>query len=74
MATVVSLGYYLAVVRAIYMRPGIDEDAGADGELPMLDRLLSIAVFVATVITVGSFFAAQPLINLAKHAASQLPF
>jgi len=73
-ATVVSLGYYLAVVRAIYMRPGIDEHAGADGELPMLDRLLSIAVFVATVITVGSFFAAQPLINLAKHAASQLPF
>lgn len=72
-ATLVSLGYYLAVVRAIYMRPGPDENASSDSEPPMPDRLLSIAVLVATVITVGSFFAAQPLIDLAKHATSQLP-
>jgi NADH-quinone oxidoreductase subunit N len=72
-ATLVSLGYYLAVVRAIYMRPGPDEKKEADSELPMLDRLLSTAVFAATVVTVGSFFAAQPLIDLVKHAASQLP-
>jgi NADH-quinone oxidoreductase subunit N len=73
-ATLVSLGYYLAVVRAIYMRPGLGEKAVAGSAPPMRDRLLSSAVFVAVVVTVGSFFATQPLIDLAKHAASQLPF
>ncbi len=73
-ATVVSLGYYLAVVRAIYMRPGPDEEAIAMDEPPMPDRLLSSAVALAVVVTVGSFFAAQPLIDLARHAASQLLF
>ena len=68
-ATVVSLGYYLAVVRSIYMRPGTDRNAP-----PPPERLLGTAVLLATVITVGSFFAAQPLIDLARHAASQLPF
>ena len=67
-ATVVSLGYYLAVVRSIYMRPGTDRD-----ESPPPERLLGTAVLLATVITVGSFFATQPLIDLAKHAAGQLP-
>ncbi len=74
LATLVSLGYYLAVVRAIYMRPGPNEKATkTDTPLP-LDRMLSSAVFVAVVVTVGSFFATQPLIDLAKNAASQLPF
>jgi NADH-quinone oxidoreductase subunit N len=67
-ATVISLGYYLAVVRSIYMH------APAERSAPLLpERLLSSAVLVAVVITVGSFFAAQPLIDLAKHAAIQLP-
>jgi len=72
-ATLVSLGYYLAVVRAIYMRPDPDEKIAAEEEPPLLDRMLSTAVFAAVVVTVGSFFAVQPLIDLAKHAASQLP-
>jgi NADH-quinone oxidoreductase subunit N len=72
-ATLVSLGYYLAVIRAIYMRPAPDEKAATNEGPPLLDRMLSTAVFVAIVVTVGSFFAAQPLINLARHAASQLP-
>ncbi|MGD0167571.1 MAG: NADH-quinone oxidoreductase subunit N [Gaiellaceae bacterium] len=67
-ATVVSLGYYLAVVRAIYMHPRPDRF-----EPPPPERLLSTAVLLAVVVTVGSFFATQPLIDLAKHAASQLP-
>jgi hypothetical protein len=29
---------------------------------------------VCLVVTVGSFFAVQPLIDVAKHAASSLPF
>jgi len=72
-ATLVSLGYYLAVIRAIYMRPGPDEKAATAEEPPLLDRMLSTAVLAAVVVTVGSFFAAQPLIDLAQHAASQLP-
>jgi len=72
-ATLVSLGYYLAVVRAIYMRPDPDEKIAAEEEPPLLDRMLSTAVLAAVVVTVGSFFAAQPLIDLAQHAASQLP-
>jgi NADH-quinone oxidoreductase subunit N len=68
-ATVVSLGYYLAVVRSIYMRPGTEKKTP-----PPRERLLGTAVLLATVITVGSFFAAEPLIELAKHAAGQLPF
>jgi len=72
-ATLVSLGYYLAVVRAIYMRPDPDEKAVAEEEALLLDRMLSIAVCAAVVVTVGSFFAAQPLIDLARHAAGQLP-
>ena len=68
-ATVVSLGYYLAVVRSIYMRSGSERKTP-----PPPERMLGTAVLLATVITVGSFFAAQPLIELAKHAAGQLPF
>jgi hypothetical protein len=29
---------------------------------------------VCLVVTVGSFFAVQPLIDLAKHASRSLPF
>jgi NADH-quinone oxidoreductase subunit N len=72
LATLVSLGYYLAVVRAIYMRPAAEEKADAKDEPPLLDRMLSVAVLLAVVVTVGSFFATQPLIDLATHAASQL--
>jgi len=36
--------------------------------------MLSTAVILAVVVTVGSFFATQPLIDLARHAVSQLPF
>jgi NADH-quinone oxidoreductase subunit N len=74
LATLVSLGYYLAVVRAIYMRPAAEEEAAAKEGPPLLDRMLSSAVCLAVVVTVGSFFAAQPLIDLARHAASQLLF
>jgi NADH-quinone oxidoreductase subunit N len=74
-ATVVSLGYYLAVVRAIYMRPGAEPE-GAEAAplpLPLPDQALSLAVVAAVVVVVGSFFAAQPLIELARDAVSQLP-
>jgi NADH-quinone oxidoreductase subunit N len=70
-ATLVSLYYYLGVVRAMYMRGPALVLAGGS---PPRDRLLHIAVGMALVVSVGSMFAVSPLIDLARHAASSLPF
>jgi NADH-quinone oxidoreductase subunit N len=68
-ATIVSLYYYLAVVRAMYMRPSDElRVATVAGGAPPADRLLHVAVGLALVVSVGSLFAAQPLFDLAKHS------
>jgi NADH-quinone oxidoreductase subunit N len=68
-ATIVSLYYYLAVVRAMYMRPSDElRVAPVAGGAPPADRLLHVAVGIALVVSVGSLFAAQPLFELAKQA------
>jgi NADH-quinone oxidoreductase subunit N len=73
-ATMVSLYYYLAVIRAIYMRPGAELGvAVAAGGSPPPERLVSAAVTVCLVVTVGTFFAVQPLIRLARQAAASIP-
>jgi NADH-quinone oxidoreductase subunit N len=75
LATLVSLYYYLGVVRAMYMRPG--EGLGAPavlGGAPAREPLLHAAVGLALAVSVGSLFAVEPLITLAKHAAASLPF
>lgn len=78
LATAVSLYYYLAVIRAMYMRPAAELQlapaAGPAGGAPPRESLLHAAVLAALAVTVGSFFAVQPLIEVAKHAASALPF
>jgi NADH-quinone oxidoreductase subunit N len=71
-ATLVSLYYYLGVVRAIYMRP--PAELALAGGSPPRDGLLHVAVGAALVVSVGSLFAVQPLITLARHAASTIPF
>jgi NADH-quinone oxidoreductase subunit N len=77
-ATAVSLYYYLAVVRAMYMRPATELQLTptpvATGGAPPRDLLLQTAVLVAAVGTVASFIAVEPLIHVAKQAASSLPF
>jgi len=73
-ATAVSLYYYLAVIRAMYMRPTEELQLAPVGGSPPPERLLSLSVGAAFVVTVGSFFAVQPLIDLAKDATSYLPF
>jgi len=74
-ATIVSLYYYLGVVRAMYMRPAEElRLAAVAGGSPPREALLQAAVGAAFVVTFGSFFAVQPLIELARHAASSLPF
>jgi len=67
LATLVSLYYYLGVVRAMYMR---GPQLALAGGSPPRDRFLHVAVGMALVVSVGSLFAVAPLIDLARNAAS----
>jgi NADH-quinone oxidoreductase subunit N len=77
LATLVSLYYYLGIVRAMYMRPAEELQVRPGGEVavtggaPARERLLHIAVGAAFIVSFGSLFAVQPLIDVARHA---LPF
>jgi NADH-quinone oxidoreductase subunit N len=76
-ATAVSLYYYLAVVRAMYMRPAAElqlSPTAVAGGAPPREAWLQTSVAAALGVTVASFFAVQPLIDVAKHAAGALPF
>ena len=73
-ATAISLYYYLAVVRALYMRMPAELQLAPAGGSPPRELLLSASVVACAAVTVGSFFAVQPLIDVAEKAASQLPF
>ena len=72
-ATAISLYYYLAVIRAMYMRPGVALIAPAGGQPPR-ELALSAAVLASVVVVVGSFFAVEPLIDLAQDAAASLSY
>lgn len=75
LATAVSIYYYLAVVRAMFMRPASARaDLVVAGGSPPLDSALSTAIGIAAAVTIASFFFVQPLIDLAKDAGSSLPF
>jgi NADH-quinone oxidoreductase subunit N len=76
LATALSLAYYLNVVRSLYMRSGEAPATGAviaAGGSPPRDFLLDAAVGAALVVTIGSFFFVQPLVDLASDAAASLP-
>jgi len=73
-ATAVSLGYYLNVVRWLYMRSGADLRLAPAGGSPPRDPALSVAIAASVVVTVGSFFVVQPILDVASDAASSLPF
>ena len=73
-ATAISLYYYLGVIRALYMRAGEELRPAIAGGSPPRDPLLASAVFGSLVVTVGSFFFVQPLIDVAEKAAATLPF
>jgi NADH-quinone oxidoreductase subunit N len=75
LATALSLAYYLNVVRALFMRRDEELPAGvvAAGGSPPRDLLLDAAVGAAVVVTIGSFFFVQPLVDLARDAAASLP-
>ena len=74
-ATALSLAYYLAIVRALYMRQSqVTGTVVAAGGSPPRDWLLNTGVGLALVVTIGSFFAVQPIVDLATDAAASLPF
>ena len=73
-ATAISLYYYLGVIRALYLRPAAELRPAVAGGSPPRDPLLQSAVVLSLVVTVGSFFFVQPLIDLARDAAASLPF
>jgi len=73
-ATAISLYYYLAVVRSMFMRMPAELQLAPAGGSPPREFLLTASVVACTAVTVGSFFAVQPLIDVAEKAASQLPF
>jgi NADH-quinone oxidoreductase subunit N len=75
LATLVSLYYYLGIVRALYVRPagtvGVPAIAGGS---PAREPFLHAAVGLALTVSIGSLFAVGPLITLARHAAASLLF
>jgi NADH-quinone oxidoreductase subunit N len=74
-ATAISLGYYLNVVRWLYMRAGAEQmQVAVAGGSPPRDSALDVAIAAAVAVTVGSFFVVQPILDAASDAAGALPF
>jgi NADH-quinone oxidoreductase subunit N len=73
-ATLVSLYYYLGVVRAMYFRTPAELQLLPAGGSPPREVALQIGVALALVVTIGSFFAVEPLIEIARKAAETLVF
>jgi NADH-quinone oxidoreductase subunit N len=73
-ATALSLAYYLNVVRWLYMRAGTELRLAPVGGSPPREIALGLAVAASVAVTVGSFFFAQPILELTSEAAESLPF
>jgi NADH-quinone oxidoreductase subunit N len=71
--TAVSIYYYLGVVRAMYTRPPRLAAVPAGGSPPR-DIALDATIVASLVVAVGSFFAVDQLIELARDATSFLLF
>ena len=69
-ATAVSIYYYLGIVRAMYMRPGAELRLAPAGGQPPRELALGAAVLACLIVTVGSFFAVQGLVDLARDAVT----
>ena len=72
-ATLVSLYYYLAVIRAMLMRPSAELGLAPIGGSPPREVLLTSAAVAAMVVNIGAFFAIQPLVDFTRTAAEVLP-
>jgi NADH-quinone oxidoreductase subunit N len=72
-ATMLSAYYYLGIVRAMYFRDAAELQLAPAGGSPPRELLLGLGVTICVVVTIGSFFAVQPLIDVARSAANALP-
>jgi NADH-quinone oxidoreductase subunit N len=72
--TIVSAAYYLAVVRSMFLRDSIELRLAPAGGSPPRELVLGTGIATAVIVTVGSFFAVQPLVDVARAAANALPF
>jgi len=72
-ATAVSVYYYLGVIRAMYLHPSRVAFAPAGGSPPR-DALLAGTIALAALATVGSLFAADPLLDVVRDAVVFLTF
>jgi NADH-quinone oxidoreductase subunit N len=72
-ATMISAYYYLGIVRAMYFRDAAELQLAPAGGSPPRELVLGVAVLACVAVTVGSFFAVQPLIDAARSAADALP-
>jgi NADH-quinone oxidoreductase subunit N len=72
-ATAVSIYYYLGVIRAMYLHPSRVAFAPAGGSPPR-DVLLAGTIALALLVTVGSLFAADPLLDVVRDAVVFLTF
>jgi NADH-quinone oxidoreductase subunit N len=73
-ATALSLAYYLNVVRWMYIRTGPELRLAPAGGSPPREYALGLGVLACVVVTVGTFFVAEPILDVAGEAASSLPF
>jgi NADH-quinone oxidoreductase subunit N len=71
-ATAVSVYYYLAIVRSLYMRTELRLVPA--GGAPPREIVLTISVALTLGIVISSFVFVQPLLDLAGNAASSLGF
>jgi NADH-quinone oxidoreductase subunit N len=71
--TAVSIYYYAGVIRAMFMQPRELTVVPAGGS-PPADPPLVAAVAAAVLVAVGSFIAADPLVDIASDAVAFLPF
>ena len=72
-ATMISAYYYLGIVRAMYFRDAAELQLAPAGGSPPRELVLGAGVLLCVAVTVGSFFAVQPLIDAAAKAAAALP-
>ena len=72
-ATLVSLYYYLGIVRAMYFRESAELQLQPAGGSPPREATLQVGVGLALAVAIGSFFAVQPLIDVARDAVAGLP-
>jgi NADH-quinone oxidoreductase subunit N len=72
-ATVVSIYYYLGIVRAMFMQLPQPHVVPAGGSPPR-DPVLAATVAASLLVTIGSLVAADPLLDWARDAAETVRF